>query len=91
MREHGFGFGDDTTVRVTPEGVWVNGEKVDRERFREARRECGSPILPLRSLLPALEGLPDLERLPDAAPPKLRERLEQFRRCVRDRDETTDA
>jgi hypothetical protein len=88
MRENGFDFGDETTLRITPDGVWLNGEKVDRERFREARRECGPRF---RSLLPALGDLPELERLPDALAPELREELEQFRRCVRERDETTDA
>jgi hypothetical protein len=88
MREHGFDLDEETTLRIMPDGVWLNGEKVDRERFREARRECGPPF---RALLPALENLPELERLPDAVPPELRERLEQFRRCVRERGDTTDA
>jgi hypothetical protein len=88
MRENGFDLGDETTLRITPDGVWLNGEKVDRERFREAQRECGPPF---RFAPPGLDDLPELERLPDAVPPELRERLEQFRRCVRERDETTGA
>ena len=88
MRENGFDLSDETTLRITPDGVWLNGEKVDRDRFREARRECGPRF---RSLLPAFGDLPELERLPDAVPPELRERLEQFRRCVRERGDTTDA
>jgi hypothetical protein len=88
MRENGFDLGEEMSLRITPEGVWVNGEKVDAERFRELQRECGRPF---RFPPPNLEDLPELEGLPEAVPPELRERLEQFRRCVRERGDTTDA
>jgi hypothetical protein len=78
LREHGFDLRPEDgrlEVRVTPDGVWVNGEKVeDAEAFREAAREC-KPRLP--RLLPALP----LD--PDAVPPELRERMERLEECLR--------
>ena len=45
MRAAGFDLGDDTTVRVTPDGVTVDGVEVDPERFRDAERRCGLPFI----------------------------------------------
>jgi hypothetical protein len=76
LREHGFDLRTENgrlEVRVTPEGVWVNGEKVDAESFRKARREC-------RPMLPRL--LPERPFDPEVVPPELRERMERFRDCL---------
>jgi hypothetical protein len=71
LREHGFLPEDGRLdVQIRPDGVWLNGEKVDAEAFREARRECGPP---LRGLLPALPSDGDLEERMD----RLRDCLEQ--------------
>lgn len=78
MREHGFDLsGPRVEVRVTPEGVTVNGEEVEAEAFRRAERECGPPYPPPRL---------DLDGPP--VPDDLRERLERMERCLR---ESTDS
>lgn len=77
LREHGFDVRPENgrvELRVTPEGVWVNGEKVDADAFRKARRECGPP---LRRVLPALP-----------IEPELRERMERLHDCLELRPET---
>jgi hypothetical protein len=77
LREHGFDLRPENgrlEVRVTPDGVWVNGEKVDAEAFRKAQREC-------RPHVPRL--LPALPLDPDAGPPDLRERMERLEECLR--------
>lgn len=75
MKEHGFDFGDEIVVRVTPDGVTVNGKQVDAEALREAQRECGFPFPALR--------LPDFDpgELPRAVPDDLREQLDRLRSC----------
>ena len=83
LREHGFDLRPENgrvEVRVTPDGVWLNGEKVDAESFREAQSECGPS---LRRLLPGDPELrPALPFDPEVVPPALRERMEQFRDCL---------
>jgi hypothetical protein len=83
MREHGFDLRPEdgrVELRVTPEGVWLNGEKVDGDAFREARRECGPPLrAPFRGDPELLPALPFGE---NAVPPELRERMERFRDCL---------
>ena len=70
MREQGFDLGPETTVVITPDGIRVNGEEVDAEAFRNARRECGAPF---RGLVPRL-GRGEL--------PELGERMERLRDCL---------
>ena len=65
MCRHGFDLSGETTVRVTPDGVTVNGRKVDADAFHAAEKECGPPW---RGLGPRLgRGLPRLEGLPGRA------------------------
>ena len=73
MRDRGFDLGGpETEVRITPDGVTVNGEEVDAEAYREAQRACGGP--------PGLRfGLPPRGEVE----PELRERLERMRNCMR--------
>ena len=74
MREHGFDLsGPKVEIRVTPDGVTVNGEKVDAEAFRRAEREC-RPLFPRPRL--------DLDLAPP--PDDLRQRLERMERCLRE-------
>lgn len=79
MREAGFDLDGDVVVRVTPDGVTVNGEEVDPEAFREAERRCGRPFDFPR---PEPEDLlPDLERpFPFGLVPR-RERMPDFERA----------
>lgn len=85
MREKGFPFDDEVVVRVSPDGVTVNGKEVDAEAFRAAERECGGPpFLALRDLpalrgLPALGGLPGLRGLPGRRGAPGREELREQR------------
>ena len=73
MREHGFELGGpETEVRITPDGVTVNGEEVDPKAFREAQRACGGPP----GLSFALPPRGEIE-------PELRERFERMRDCMR--------
>lgn len=71
MREQGFELGPETTVRITPDGVTVNGEAVDRDEFREAKRECG-PLFP--HVGPSFE--------PGELPDDMGERFERLRDCL---------
>lgn len=73
MREQGIEVGPEMTILVTPDGVEVNGEPVDRDQFREARRECGRPF-PGGGLLERFGGR--LEG-PDGRPLPSPERLKQ--------------
>jgi hypothetical protein len=91
MREAGLDLDldGDTVIHVTEDGVTVDGEAVDPERFREARRACGRPFrVPGRGLdeLPRLRDLDELPRLrdlPDTLPPRFRDRLERLEDCLR--------
>jgi hypothetical protein len=60
MQEQGFDVAGDTEIRVTPDGVTIDGQPVDAEKFRAAERECGPPFRGLFGRLP----LPDLDSLP---------------------------
>jgi hypothetical protein len=65
MKEQGFDVAGDTEIRVTPDGVTIDGKPVDAEKFRAAERECG-PLFrgPFgRRPLPDLDGLPGLGEL----------------------------
>ncbi len=81
LRKHGFDVRPENgrvELRITPEGVWLNGEQVDADAFREARRECRPP-----RLFPAEPGmLPALPFDLEVVPPELRERMERFRDCL---------
>lgn len=71
MRDQGFDFGADTTLRVEPDGVTVNGKKVDADAFRRAERACGGPPFrglerPLPPRLGDLPGRRELEERRDA-------------------------
>jgi hypothetical protein len=70
MRESGFDFGPETIVEVTRDGVRINGNEVDADDFRAAKRECG----------PLFRG--DRPRVDGVLPPELDERLERLRDCV---------
>jgi hypothetical protein len=95
MRKHGFDLSGETTVRVTPDGVTVNGRKVDADAFRAAEKECGPPWrglgLRLGRGLPRLEGLPgraELEQRRQAFLADVAKRLgvtaEQLENALRD-------
>ena len=74
MAERGFELGDDVTIRITPDGVTIDGKEVDAREFRRARRACG-PLFPhLRGRFRA-HALPEGER---------RERMEKLRECLRE-------
>jgi hypothetical protein len=89
MREQGFDLRSEegrVELRVTPDGVWLNGEKVDADAFRAAQRECrpeGRLFRGERGRMPALPLDPRL------VPPELRERMERFRDCL-DVEQTPD-
>jgi hypothetical protein len=78
MKEHGFDISGETRITVRPGEVTINGEKVDPEKFRAARRECGMPFRPGFGL----GVFPRLDRLPDDVPDELRERMERVRECL---------
>lgn len=77
MREQGFELGPETTVRITPDGVTINGQEVDAEKFRAAQQECGP-------LFPAL--VPGRLELRDAVPGELQERFDRLRSCLEDEE-----
>ena len=75
MKEQGFDLSGEVTVRITPDGVTVNGKKVDRETFEKAEDACGTPLQ-----LPELKrgAIPNLEVLPD----ELQQKMEKVRECL---------
>ena len=75
MRRHGFEIGPETVVLATPNGVTVNGKRVDGEAFREAQRDCG-PLVPS----PRDLGLDELRGAWRLGPGD--RHLEQLRRCL---------
>ena len=76
MKDAGFDLtGDRVSVEVGPDGVTVNGKKVDADAFRAAQRECGPPFRGAFRALP-FDG--------DGAPPALREHMERMRECMGD-------
>jgi hypothetical protein len=80
MKEHGFDISGETKIVVRPGEVTINGEKVDAEKFRTARRECGPPFRPGFGFGFGL--LPRLDRMPGDVPAELRERMERVRECL---------
>ena len=74
MGRHGFEIGPETVVLATPDGITVNGKRVDDEAFRDAQRDCG-PLVPS----PRDLGLEfwDARRLDRGD-----RHLEQLRRCL---------
>jgi hypothetical protein len=75
MDRHGFEIGPATVVLATPDGITVNGKRVDDEAFRDAQRDCG-PLVPSPRDL-GLGELRDARRLGRAD-----RHLEQLRRCL---------
>jgi hypothetical protein len=88
MRDAGLDLDGETVVRVDEDGVTIDGEAVDPDRFRDAERACGRPVrLPPAELdeLPRFRDSDELPRL-RGLPPRLRDRLERLEDCLRPRE-----
>jgi hypothetical protein len=86
MEDQGFTIGPDVEVEVTPDGVTLNGERVDRERFLNALNEC-------RGQMDVPDGVPRGGFGGDGGPPGFfgppdGERAERLRECLERGEET---